>query len=101
MAKIERIAPISDLQRRSRALVEQVRKTGEPVVLTQRGRPAAMLVNYELYEGHLATLDEMSFPDWRERLAEAEADMAAGRMVDHAVVAGRPVVASRRKPRRR
>ncbi|HVV81648.1 MAG TPA: type II toxin-antitoxin system Phd/YefM family antitoxin [Kofleriaceae bacterium] len=95
MSKIEKIAPISDLQRRSRALVEQVRKTGEPVVLTQRGRPAAMLVNYELYEGHLATLDEMSFPDWRERLAEAEADMAAGRLVDHAVVA------RRRAPRRR
>ncbi len=96
MAKIERIAPISDLQRRSRALVEQVRKTGEPVILTQRGRPAAMLVNYELYEGHLATLDEQSFPDWRERLAEAEADMEAGRMVDHAAVVRRA-----KPPRRR
>lgn len=44
--------------------MEQVRKTGDPVVVTQRGRPAAMLVSFELYEGHLATRDETSFPDY-------------------------------------
>ena len=32
------------------------------------------MVNYEDYEGMVATLEEMSEPDWRERLAEAERD---------------------------
>ncbi len=40
-----------------------------------------MLVSCEDYEGLLATLEEMSEPDWRERLAEAERDSQAGRGV--------------------
>jgi len=75
---MEKIVPISDLQSKAKKLVEQVKKTGEPIIITQRGRAAAMLVNFELYEGHLATLDEMSFPDWKERLAEAERDKGKG-----------------------
>lgn len=49
------------------------------MVITQRGRPAALLVNYEVYEGMVATLAEMSDPDWRERLTEAERESRAGR----------------------
>ena len=67
---MEKVRPISDLQAHSRAIVDEVRQTGEPVVITQRGRPAAMLVNYEEYAGLLATVEEMREPDWRERLAE-------------------------------
>jgi prevent-host-death family protein len=77
------IVPISELQTRSKALVEQVRKTGVPIVVTQRGRPAAMLVNYELYEGHLASLDEMSFPDWEERLTRARRELTSGKLIPH------------------
>lgn len=74
---MEKVRPISDLQAHSRAIVDEVRQTGEPVVITQRGRPAAMLVNYEEYAGLLATVEEMREPDWRERLAETEADSRA------------------------
>ncbi len=71
---MEKIVPISELQAQARRIVEGVRKTRDPVIITQRGRPAALLVNYEDYEGMVATLEEMSEPDWRERLAEAERD---------------------------
>ena len=81
--KFDSIVPISELQTRSRALVEQVRKTGTPIVITQRGRPAAMLVGYDSYEGHLATVDETSFPDWRQRLDRAEREIASGKVVPH------------------
>ena len=76
---MEKIIPISDLQTRAKKIVESVKKTRDPVIITQRGRPAAFLVNYEDYEGMVATLEEMSEPDWRERLAEAERDSKAGR----------------------
>jgi prevent-host-death family protein len=79
---MEKIVPISDLQTRAKKIVESVKHTRDPVVITQRGRPAALLVNYEDYEGMVATLDEMSQPDWRERLAEAERDSKAGRGID-------------------
>lgn len=40
------------------------------------------MVNYEDYEGMVATLEEMSQPDWRERLAEAERDSKAGKGIE-------------------
>ena len=79
---MEKIIPISDLQTRAKKIVESVKQTRDPVVITHRGRPAALLVNYEDYEGMVATLEEMSQPDWRERLAEAERDSKAGRGIE-------------------
>jgi prevent-host-death family protein len=78
---VEKIVPISELQTQARKIVEGVKQTRDPVIITQRGRPAALLVNYEDYEGLIATLEEMSAPDWRERLEEAERDSRAGRGV--------------------
>ena len=74
---MERIVPISELQSQAKRIVDSVKSTRDPVIITQRGRPAALLVNYEDYEGMLATLEELSEPDWRERLAAAERDSRA------------------------
>ena len=79
---MEKIIPISDLQSKAKKIVESVKQTRDPVIITQRGRPAALLVNYEDYEGMVATLEEMSQPDWRERLAEAERDSKAGKGIE-------------------
>ena len=79
---MEKIVPISDLQTRAKKIIESVKHTRDPVIITQRGRPAALLVNYEDYEGMVATLEEMSQPDWRERLAEAERDSKAGKGIE-------------------
>jgi prevent-host-death family protein len=76
---MDKIIPISELQSQAKRIIEGVKKTRDPVIITQRGRPAALLVNYEDYEGMTATLEEMSQPDWRERLAEAERDSKAGK----------------------
>ena len=79
---MDKIVPISDLQTSAKQILELVKRTGDAVVITQRGRPAAMLVSFDEYEGLLATVAEMSEPGWRDRLAEAERDSAAGRGVD-------------------
>ena len=79
---METIVPISDLQSQAKKIVERVKNTRDPVVITQRGRPAALLVNYEDYAGMVATLEEMSQPDWRERLTEAERDSQAGKGIN-------------------
>jgi prevent-host-death family protein len=97
--RFETIVPITDLQSRSRELVEQVKKTGDPIVVTQRGRPAAMLVSFEAYEGHLATRDETSFPDWQARLRDAEGEIARRELVPHEEVA-RKAPPKRRRTRR-
>ena len=76
---MDRIIPISYLQTRAKKYVDQVRDTEQPVIVTQRGKAAAVLVSYELFEGLMATRDEMSFPDWRQRLERAERESKAGR----------------------
>ena len=48
-ARIPKIHPISDLAREAKRLVEYARKHQEPIVITQRGRDAAVLVPIELY----------------------------------------------------
>ncbi|MBI2915670.1 MAG: type II toxin-antitoxin system Phd/YefM family antitoxin [Elusimicrobia bacterium] len=75
---MNRIVPISDLQTQAKKVVEQVKKTKEPVIITQRGRASAVLVDYEDYEGHLATQAEMSYPDWKQRLSRAQNESGKG-----------------------
>lgn len=72
---MDKIVPISDFQSNTKDLVESVGKTHDPIIITQRGRPAALLVNYEDYEALLHTFDEMSYPDWQEKLTQAENDI--------------------------
>lgn len=78
---MDKIIPISDLQTGAKDVIEGVKNTRDPVVITQRGRPAALIVNYEAYEAMVHTLDEMSYPDWRERLTEAKRDSRKGKGV--------------------
>jgi prevent-host-death family protein len=79
---MERIIPISDLQSKAKRYVDQVRKTEEPVIITQRGRACAVLVSYEVYEGHQATREEMASPDWKTRLNRAHEEIHKGRGVE-------------------
>lgn len=78
---MDKIIPISDLQTRAKKYVEQVKETDQPVVITQRGRAAAVLVSYESYEGLLETRDEMSYPDWEHRLRRAQKESKQGKGV--------------------
>ncbi|MBI5242695.1 MAG: type II toxin-antitoxin system Phd/YefM family antitoxin [Elusimicrobia bacterium] len=78
---MDKIIPISDFQSRAKKYVEQVKKTEEPIIVTQRGRAAAMLVSCEVYEGLLATQEETSYPDWRQRLKRARRESREGKAV--------------------
>jgi len=79
---MDKIIPISDLQTQAKKYVEQVQRTDEPVIVTQRGRATAVLVSYESFEGMLAAQNELSFGDWKKRLARAERESAAGKGVE-------------------
>lgn len=64
----ESVIPITDLKTRSREIVEKVQGSRTPILITQRGRVAAVLENiedyekkqerYDLIEGVLAALRE-------------------------------------------
>jgi len=50
MAALPDIVPISDLRQDAAAVLKQVRKSRHPVVITQRGRAAAVMMSIEEYE---------------------------------------------------
>ncbi len=50
MRKVPTIIPITDLRQDSAAVLRRVRASNEPVVITQRGRAAAVMMSAEAYE---------------------------------------------------
>ena len=50
MTKIPNIVPITDLRQDATAIVKRVSAAREPLIITQRGRAAAVMVSVEAYE---------------------------------------------------
>ena len=50
MAKLPRIIPISDLRADAATALRSAKAGREPVIITQRGRAAAVLISIEEYE---------------------------------------------------
>ncbi len=55
-----KIMPISDLRRKTSEVIKSAQNEGDAVYITQHGRPAAVLVNYEWYETLIAQLEDLS-----------------------------------------
>lgn len=80
---MEKIIPISKVQKQICKLVRELAVGGEPVLITQKSEAQAVLLSREQYEGLLATVEEMSYPDWKERLERAKQESATGARVPH------------------
>ena len=50
MAKIPQIVPITDLRQDAAAVLRKLRDSREPLIITQRGRAAAVMLSVEEYE---------------------------------------------------
>ncbi len=50
MPKLPRMIPVSELRQEAAAVLDGIRTEGGPVVITQRGRAAAVLVSVDQYE---------------------------------------------------
>ncbi len=66
-----RILPISDLRRQANEIINTIRETSDAVYVTQHGRPAVVLVDYERYEQMLQDLEDLTD---RLRLESAAAE---------------------------
>ena len=71
------IQPVSEFRARTSALLDQVHESGRPLVLTRRGRGAAVVLDIGEYQRLLEELEELR--DVQRGLADVE----AGRVVDH------------------
>ncbi len=77
------VRPVTEFRAHTSAVLEQVHATKRPVVLTQHGRSAAVLLDVELYE---QLVEEVAL---LRDLAVAEAQLDAGMLVPHEEVAAR------------
>ena len=50
MGKLSNIIPISDLRQNASNLLKQLRKSKEPLIITQRGRASAVMISVDAYE---------------------------------------------------
>jgi len=91
MGKVPTIIPITDLRQGAAAALKHAKSSRQPVVITQRGRAAAVLLSMEAYERseherqllHLLARGEQEIRagkgfDFDEVLAEADALLAGG-----------------------
>ena len=86
---MRKLIPITDLQRQSGRIVSGLTESGEPVIITQRGRAAAVLLSAKRYaqiEEDLDRLDELEMLDLLER---GSADFAEGRTLSNREVRAR------------
>ena len=72
MAKIPEIVAVSDFRRGAASVLKRLRETHGPVVVTQRGRAAGVLLSIEEYERRERDFDILRL------LAQGEKDIAAG-----------------------
>lgn len=77
------VRSVTEFRANASAFLDQVHETGRPVVLTQHGRSAAVLLGVEAYEG---LLDEVEL---LRDVRTAEAQVTAGVTATHAAVAKR------------
>jgi antitoxin YefM len=77
------VRPVTEFRANTSAVIDQMHSTKRPVVLTQHGRSAAVLLDVGVYEG---LLDEIAF---LRDLRVSDDQIAAGRVVSHDEVARR------------
>jgi len=86
---MKKIIPITELQRQSKQIVSDAAESDEPIIITQRGRAAAVLVSAERYsriEEDLNRLDELEMLNLTERGLE---DFRLGRTLSQREVRAR------------
>lgn len=53
------IASVADLQRRYRPLVDEIKKTGEPMIIVNHGEPDVILLDPKAYNAQVNRLNEL------------------------------------------
>ncbi len=50
MSKIPDMVPVSDLRQTAASVLHRIKKTRQPVIITQRGRAAAIIIGVDEYQ---------------------------------------------------
>ncbi|MFH1246590.1 MAG: type II toxin-antitoxin system Phd/YefM family antitoxin [Candidatus Liptonbacteria bacterium] len=71
--------PISEARKKIFEIAEDIQKPGTYYILTEKGRPKAVVISAEEFESITETLDVMhEFPDLDRHIKEVERDIKSG-----------------------
>jgi len=76
MVRISNIVPITDLRQDATSIIKRVSTGREPLVITRRGRAAAVMISIETYEHYRHELEILRL------LAQGEKEIKAGKGYD-------------------
>ena len=91
--------PISEVKARLPELVTGVEEREEEIVVTRKGKPAAVLVNFAEYERLKETLDVLSDPGLIRQIRKSQKFYAGGgRGESFESVFGEPLLPDKKRP---
>jgi antitoxin YefM len=73
--------PLAEVKKRLSEMVHRVERHHERIVVTKRGRPAAVLLSPDDLESMEETLDVLSTPGAREEIQKAQREIDTGESV--------------------
>ncbi len=73
-------APLTEARERLSEIIDDVVNRGSQWTITRRGKPVAVVLSHDGYEALIETLNVLSDEDAIAAVAEAEADVTAGRL---------------------
>ena len=73
---------LTEVRNRLPQIIDEVVSTGSEKIVSRHGRQVAVILSFDEYESIIETLNVLSDPETMEALAEADAAIAAGELVD-------------------
>src|ERR1035437_9751614 len=89
------IIPLAEFKAQSASWLERVRESGHPLIITQNGKPAAVMISPEEFD----RFQHQSREFVRSEIRDGEADIAAGRVMSSKEA--RAFLEQRRKQKKR
>jgi len=80
---MKNIIPVTDLQRQAARVLSSLKDSSEPIVITQRGRAAAVLLSAKRYAEIEEYLDAFEDIEFERLITEAERDIENGHTLTH------------------
>ncbi|MGH7230970.1 MAG: type II toxin-antitoxin system Phd/YefM family antitoxin [Nitrospiraceae bacterium] len=89
--------PVSEVRQTLPLLVSRIRKLMDRIIITRKGKPAAVLMGIDEYESWIETLELVSHREAVGRIREGLSDLKAGRTRSFVDVFGEPLHGKRKK----
>jgi prevent-host-death family protein len=88
MGVFDEILPITEVKRELLPLIKKIQRLQESIAITRNGRPAAVLLSMDEYEGLLETIEILSNPRLLKLLRKSKKELDRGKLVAHREVWG-------------